>query len=125
MADGTVVRVGSRWSRRKKGPCVAGAQAGGAKLRLAGSSRGPCTSLAGARGYSPRRATVASVDRRTSMIEIIGLAITFGATIVGHVGARRFVRERLRFVDAVQRRRAPWIAGGAALLLATPIAWVI
>ncbi len=59
------------------------------------------------------------------MIEIIGLAITFGATIVGHVGARRFERERLRFVDAVQRRRAPWIAGGAALLLATPIAWVM
>jgi hypothetical protein len=57
------------------------------------------------------------------MIEIIGLAITFGATLVGHVGARRFVRDRLRFVDAVQLRRAPWIAGGVALLLATPIAW--
>lgn len=59
------------------------------------------------------------------MIEIIALAATFTATIVGHVGARRFVRERLRFVDAVQRRRAPWIAGGAALLLATPIAWLM
>lgn len=59
------------------------------------------------------------------MIELIGLAITFGATVLGHVGARRFVRERLRFVDAVQRRGAPWIAGGAALLIAAPIAWML
>ena len=59
------------------------------------------------------------------MIEIIGLGITFGATLVGHIGARRFVRDRLRFVDAVQRRRAPWIAGGAALLVAAPVAWVM
>lgn len=59
------------------------------------------------------------------MIELIALAATFTATIAGHVGARRFVRERLRFVDAVQRRRAPWIAGGIALLLATPIAWLM
>lgn len=59
------------------------------------------------------------------MIELIALATTVTATAVGHIGARRFVRERLRFVDAVQRRRAPWIAGGAALLLAAPVAWVL
>ena len=59
------------------------------------------------------------------MIELIGLAMTIAATAAGHIGARRFVRERLRFVDAVQRRRAPWIAGAGALLLATPVAWAI
>lgn len=59
------------------------------------------------------------------MIEYIALAATIGATVAGHVGARRFVRERLRFVDAVQRRRAPWIAGAAALLLAVPFAWAL
>ena len=59
------------------------------------------------------------------IIETIAIATTFVATIGGHVGARRFVRERLRFVDAAQQRRAPWIAGAAALVVAAPIAWLL
>lgn len=36
--------------------------------------------------------------------------------IVLHGSTRRFVRNRLRYVDAVQKAIAPWAAGGAALL---------
>ncbi len=55
------------------------------------------------------------------MLELIGLAITAGAAVVGFVGTRGFVRDRLRFVDAVQRRAAPWVAGVAAALVSIPI----
>ena len=55
------------------------------------------------------------------LIETIAAATALTTSIGGHVGARRFVRERLRFVDAAQRRRAPWIAGAAAAALAAPV----
>ena len=59
------------------------------------------------------------------IIETIVLATTLAATVGGHVASRRFVRERLRFVDAAQKRRAPWIAGAAACLVAAPFAWLL
>ena len=40
----------------------------------------------------------------------------------GFVGARRLVRRRLRFVDAVQRPAAPLLAGLAATAVALPVA---
>ena len=40
----------------------------------------------------------------------------------GFVGARRLVRRRLRFVDAVQRPSAPLLAGLAATAVALPVA---
>jgi len=40
----------------------------------------------------------------------------------GFVGARRLVRHRLRFVDAVQRPSAPLLAGLAATAVALPVA---
>lgn len=59
------------------------------------------------------------------LIETIALATTLAATAGGHVASRRFVRERLRFVDAAQKRRAPWIAGIAAGLAAAPVVWLL
>lgn len=45
-----------------------------------------------------------------------------GAALVGGFGwTRDFVRNRLRFVDAVHAKPAPWIAGAAATLLAAPV----
>lgn len=41
--------------------------------------------------------------------------LTVAATVL-HGSARRFVRNRLRYVDLVQRGAAPWIAGGATFL---------
>ena len=48
--------------------------------------------------------------------------IIAGAVLgAGYVYTRRFVRERLRFVDAVQRPAAPLVAGAATALLAAPV----
>jgi len=46
-------------------------------------------------------------------------------SLFGFVRARRYVRERLRFVDAVQRPAAPLVAGGLAALLAGPVVWLL
>jgi hypothetical protein len=55
------------------------------------------------------------------MLELVGFAAAWSAAIIGFVKTREFVRNRLRYVDAVHRTSAPLKAGGAALLLATPI----
>jgi hypothetical protein len=55
------------------------------------------------------------------MLELIGLGITAATALAGFAGARSFVRDRLRFVDAVQRRAAPWIAGILAAVIAAPV----
>ncbi|MBX6362301.1 MAG: hypothetical protein IRZ00_00405 [Gemmatimonadetes bacterium] len=59
------------------------------------------------------------------MIGLIVAIGALGAAIAGHLGARDFVRRRLRFVDAVQRARAPWIAGAGAVLAAAPVVWLL
>jgi hypothetical protein len=53
------------------------------------------------------------------MIQLI-LVLTAGA--IGFILARNFVRRRLRFVDAVHSPFAPFIAGGTAAVIASPIA---
>ena len=59
------------------------------------------------------------------LLGIAGVGITIAVAILGYFNARSFVRSRLRFVDGVQRRVAPWIAGAGAALIATPIAAVL
>jgi len=51
------------------------------------------------------------------MLELIVLV---GAGIAGFVTSRDFARRKLRFVDAAHSRPAPWIAAGAAVLVAAP-----
>jgi hypothetical protein len=48
---------------------------------------------------------------------LISLAIASILAVVLHGTTRRFVRTRLRYVDAVQQGIAPWAAGGAAFLI--------
>ena len=48
---------------------------------------------------------------------LIGLAIAF----VTFRLSRRFVRERLRYVDAAQQPYAPWLAGAGAFL----VGWIL
>jgi hypothetical protein len=55
------------------------------------------------------------------MFFILGMIITFFVTLAGFVLSQRFVENRLRFVDAVQRPYAPLIAGLVAAVIAWPI----
>ncbi|MGW8282052.1 MAG: hypothetical protein ACWGON_02025 [Gemmatimonadota bacterium] len=59
------------------------------------------------------------------MIETILAVLILGGTGAGLLAAytqtRNFVTQRLRFVDAAQRRWAPWIAGVGTTLLTIPI----
>jgi hypothetical protein len=59
------------------------------------------------------------------MPELILLAGTGVVTLFGYLKSRRFVRERLRFVDAAHRPAAPIIAGAAAALVAGPVVWLL
>lgn len=55
------------------------------------------------------------------MFGIITIAAAGAASVGGFAGARRFVREKLRFVDAAHSGKAPWIAGILAVIVATPV----
>ena len=59
------------------------------------------------------------------MLELIGLMITGTATVGGFAAAKRMVRDRLRFVDAAHSAKAPWIAGGLAVVAAAPIVTIV
>ena len=59
------------------------------------------------------------------MFDLIAFAATIAATAFGYITARRFVRERLKFVDGAQTWRAPFIAGLAAWAVATPVVWLL
>ena len=50
------------------------------------------------------------------------MLLTFAAGLGGYLLARNFVSRRLRFVDAVQSRFAPFAAGLFGALLLAPLA---
>lgn len=52
---------------------------------------------------------------------ILPTLIVSGVALVGGFSwTKSYVRRRLRFVDAMHTRPAPWIAGGLAALVAAP-----
>jgi hypothetical protein len=59
------------------------------------------------------------------MLSLLLLVATLLAVLAAYAGSRRFVRERLRFVNAVQRRSAPLVAGAGALAVAALLAVVL
>lgn len=59
------------------------------------------------------------------MIELLIVGAAVGGIGAGYTRMRRFVRERLRFVDGVQRPAAPLVAGVVAVIVASPIAWIL
>jgi hypothetical protein len=59
------------------------------------------------------------------MLELILLIAKVALVIGVFAAARRFVRDRLRFVDSVQNKLAPWIAGAVTTLVALPVVAVL
>lgn len=59
------------------------------------------------------------------MFFLLGIFITFLVTLAGFVVSQRFVENRLRFVDAVQRPYAPIVAGAVAGLVALPLVAIL
>lgn len=59
------------------------------------------------------------------MLALIGLVVKGAAIVFGYVTSRNYVRTRLRYVDAVQRRIAPWVAGVGAALITLPFTWLL
>jgi hypothetical protein len=55
---------------------------------------------------------------------IVWIAATGTASIWGYVQARRFMRKRLRYVDAAQKPMAPVVAGAAAALIVAPLSFL-
>ena len=59
------------------------------------------------------------------MIEFLFLAAAGAGMGISYVKVRDFVSERLRFVDAAQKRSTPWFAGAAATLALSPVVAVL
>jgi hypothetical protein len=59
------------------------------------------------------------------MIELLVFGAAAGGIGAGYARLRRFVRERLRFVDAVQRPVAPVVAGAIGVVAAAPVVWLL
>jgi hypothetical protein len=59
------------------------------------------------------------------MLELIMIGGAVAGIGAGYVGARRFVRERLRFVDGVNRKSSAVGVGVVAAAAATPVAWLL
>lgn len=59
------------------------------------------------------------------MWDLLAFAASIAATAFGYITARTFVREKLRYVDAAQKRRAPVIAGVVAWAIAMPLVWIL
>ena len=59
------------------------------------------------------------------IMALLSFAIASVLWIVLHGSTRKFVRNRLRYVDAVQKGIAPFLAGGAAFFLGSLIVPVL
>lgn len=59
------------------------------------------------------------------MWDLLAFAATVAAAAFGYMTARRFVRDRLKFVDAAQTLKAPVVAGLVAWAIALPLTWVL
>ena len=59
------------------------------------------------------------------LIGIVSLALTLGVSWMGYGAARRFVRDRLRYVDAALTPGAAILAAIGAVVLVSPVIWLL
>jgi hypothetical protein len=59
------------------------------------------------------------------VLDLLAFAATIAASAFGFIAARKYVRDRLKFVDAVQTLKAPILAGLIAWAVVTPLTWVL
>ena len=59
------------------------------------------------------------------MIGLIVILVAGAAAFFGFRETRRFVRRRLRYVDAIHSGKAPFVAGAAATLVAGPVVMLL
>lgn len=59
------------------------------------------------------------------MLGFLSLVISLGAAWFGYGTARRFVRERLRYVEGALSGGAAIVAGVGAFVLAYPVVWLL
>jgi hypothetical protein len=58
-------------------------------------------------------------------MELLVTLIVVVASVAAYFQSRAYVRRRLQFIDSVHSPFAPFIAGGIALALAAPVAWLL
>ena len=54
-------------------------------------------------------------------IDLIWLGVSGAAAVYGYIKSRKFVRSRLRFVDAIQNPAVPWVAGIGTAFIASAL----
>jgi hypothetical protein len=54
-------------------------------------------------------------------LDLIWLGVSGAAAVYGYIKSRKFVRGRLRFVDAIQNPAVPWVAGIGTALAASAL----
>jgi hypothetical protein len=59
------------------------------------------------------------------LFSLIGLAITAASALGGYFFARQFTQNKLRYVDAVHKAIFPIALGVGAVLVATPVVWLL
>jgi hypothetical protein len=59
------------------------------------------------------------------LFSLIGLVVTAGAALFAFGSVREYVRNRLRYVDAVRNPIAPWLVWFVATVVLTPIVAIL
>ena len=54
-------------------------------------------------------------------LDLISLGVSGAAAVYGYIKSRKFVRSKLRFVDAIQNPAVPWVAGIGTAIAASAL----